>query len=63
MSEAISEIWEWWWPGYLIGLAIFLALMLLLTWWLLGRGQKAVDDLQAEFDKMEEERGDDPRAD
>jgi hypothetical protein len=46
---------EWWWPGFLIELAIFITLMLLLTWWLMHWAGRQVDELDAEIKALEAE--------
>jgi hypothetical protein len=39
---------DWWYPGYFIGLTIFLLLLLALCWWMLRWGAREVQRLEEE---------------
>lgn len=40
---------DWWYPGYFIGLTIFLLLMLAFCGWMLRWGAKQVDKLELDI--------------
>jgi len=38
----MSEV-DWWWPGALIGFAVFVVLVVLLTWWLMRSTKRSLE--------------------
>jgi hypothetical protein len=45
---------DWWYPGYFIGLTIFLVLLLLFVGWMLRWGTREVDRLNEDLLRIDE---------